>query len=200
MADEVKPARNTTSKTNLATKKASPIKKTAAKKTPVKKSVAKSSTAKKTSGNKKPAVKSATNTASATNMNAIIKKKPDQGKTQDKSSMKDNINNFKNQATDTVRDTATKGKEKASEAMGGISQTIRDNAGTIDETLGEKYGGFARNAADSLDGFAESLNAKNIDDLVEDTRNFVRKSPVIAIGAAAAVGFLITRFMRAGKD
>ena len=38
------------------------------------------------------------------------------------------------------------------------------------------------------------------DDIVEDTRNFVRKSPALAIGAAAAVGFLLTRLIRAGRD
>ncbi len=114
--------------------------------------------------------------------------------------MKDDINNFKSQASDSVKDTASKGKAKASEAMSGISGKIRETAETIDESLGEKYGGFARNAADSIDEFADTLDKKDVDDIVEDTRNFVRKSPALAIGAAAAVGFLLTRLIRAGRD
>ena len=39
---------------------------------------------------------------------------------------------------------------------------------------------------------ADSLATKDPDELIEDTRNFVRKSPGLAIGIAAVAGFLLT--------
>ena len=70
----------------------------------------------------------------------------------------------------------------------------------VEERVGPKYGGYARQAASSVAGVAQSLQDKNIDELVEDTRSFIRQSPMVAFGAAAAVGFLLTRLIKVGAD
>ena len=77
---------------------------------------------------------------------------------------------------------------------------IEDSAKTLDSNVGEKYGDYARSAADAVSSFAEKLNGKEIDDMVEDARGFVRKSPAVAIGAAAVVGFLVSRLIKSGMD
>ena len=58
---------------------------------------------------------------------------------------------------------------------------IEDSARTIDDNVGEKYGDYARSAADAVSSFAEKLNAKEIDEMVDDARDYVRKSPAVAI-------------------
>jgi Na+/H+-translocating membrane pyrophosphatase len=111
------------------------------------------------------------------------------------------MHGFKAQATDTVRAAATKGKVRATEAVGSISKLIRDSAGTIDDNVGKQYGDYARSAADMVEGFAGKMDAKDVDALAEDARQFVRKSPAVAIGAAAAIGFVLARLVRSGgKD
>lgn len=185
------------------TNKAGPAaKKPAAKKPAAKKPVAKKPASKtpvaKTPVGKKPVAKKTAPRKTAATKNKTAVAKTTTAKV--RSSMKDDINNLKTDASDTVRQTANKGKAKASEAIGGISERIRETAASIDEAVGEKYGGFARNAADTMDDFAKNLNNKDVDDFVDDARNFVRKSPALAIGAAAAIGFLITRIIRAGND
>ncbi|WP_339485264.1 hypothetical protein, partial [Pseudomonas proteolytica] len=60
------------------------------------------------------------------------------------------------------------------------------------------YGQYARTAADKVAGFSEGLKAKELDDLIEDARGFVQKSPAIAIGTAAALGFVLVRLIQAG--
>lgn len=180
------------------TNKAGPVaKKPAAKKPAAKKPAAKKPVAKKPASKTPVAKKTAPRKTAATKNNTAVAKTTT---AKVRSSMKDDINNLKTDASDTVRQTANKGKAKASEAIGGISERIRETAGSIDEAVGEKYGGFARNAADTMDDFAKNLNNKDVDDFVDDARNFVRKSPALAIGAAAAIGFLITRIIRAGND
>jgi ElaB/YqjD/DUF883 family membrane-anchored ribosome-binding protein len=112
----------------------------------------------------------------------------------------DEMNNFKDKAADTARNAAERGKERASEAVSGIGKLLRDSAETIDSNVGKNYGDYARSAADAVDGFAEKMSAKEVDDIVGDARDFVRKSPAVAIGAAAAIGFVLVRLLRSGKD
>ena len=42
--------------------------------------------------------------------------------------------------------------------------------------------------------------SKSVDDLLDSARELVRKSPGVAIGAAAAVGFVVARLLTAGLD
>ena len=131
----------------------------------------------------------------------IAKATPAKGKTDDiKSKVKDDMNNFKAKATDGARAAAEKGKDRASEAVSSISKLIRDSAATIDQNVGAQYGDYARTAANKVEEFAGKMDAKDVDDIVTDTREFVRKSPAVAIGAAAAIGFVLARLFRSGRD
>ena len=168
----------------------------AAKPAPAKKTVSKPATA-------KPAAKATTKRATANAApKAIAKAQPAKGKADNvKSKVKSDMNDFKAQAADGVRAAATKGKDRATEAVGSISKLIRDSAGTIDENVGKQYGDYARSAADMVEGFAGKMDAKDVDALADDARQFVRKSPAVAIGAAAAIGFVLARLVRSGgKD
>ncbi len=91
---------------------------------------------------------------------------------------------------------AQEGKHKASEALTGLSRVINENAPTIDEKLGAKYGDFARNASASLQDNARKLDEKTFDELAEDSRTAIRKSPAAAVGLAAVVGFFFARLFR----
>lgn len=91
------------------------------------------------------------------------------------------------------RDLATHGKGKVSEGLTALGQAVSDSAHVVDEKLGAKYGDYARTASRSLQDAAVKLDAKSVDDLSEDARAFVRKSPGTAVGIAAAFGFLLSR-------
>lgn len=105
-----------------------------------------------------------------------------------------------NQASDKARAFADTGKEKATGALDDFSSMMRDAAGSVDERLGEQYGQYARSAADQISGLAESLRGKQVDDLIGDARDFVRKSPAVAVGIAAGVGFILARLLKSGLD
>lgn len=115
-------------------------------------------------------------------------------------SLKGQASNFASQAGDKAKDYATAGKDKATEALDGLSGFVDDLAKSVDEKFGKQYGDYTRKAATAVSGVADTLKTKQIDDLVEDTRKFVREKPAVAIGAAAAVGFFLTRLFRAGSD
>lgn len=106
---------------------------------------------------------------------------------------------LKDQATKTARTAADAAKEKTGSAMQNLSKLISDTASTVDAKLGPQYGDCARYAAEAVAGAAKSLDEKDVDQLVGDARDFVRKSPAVAIGAAAVVGFVLMRLAK-GSD
>ncbi|MCM8730005.1 hypothetical protein ACFO8O_03350 [Hephaestia sp. GCM10023244] len=113
---------------------------------------------------------------------------------------KDNAGKLSGQAGEKARDYAAQGKAKASGALEEFSKLMTNAAGSVDEKLGAQYGDYARSAAQSLSSFSQSLDSKDIDQLLDEARNFVRKSPAIAIGTAAAVGFVLARLVKSGFD
>ena len=44
------------------------------------------------------------------------------------------------------------------------------------------------------------MRDRNVDDFVGDAKEFVRKSPVVAVGIAAVAGFALVRLLRTGID
>ena len=103
-------------------------------------------------------------------------------------------------ATEQVRTLADTGKARASGALGEFATMLDDAATQVDEKLGAQFGGYARQASGAVRSFADGLDGKDVDDIVEDVRAFVQKSPAVAIGAAAALGFVVARVLRAGVD
>lgn len=91
---------------------------------------------------------------------------------------------------------ADDGKAKTSSALVGLSQLITENAGVLDDKVGVKYGDYARGAAKSVQDAAARLDDKSIDELGADATEFVRQSPALALGLAAAAGYLIGRVLK----
>ncbi|KQT32644.1 hypothetical protein ASG29_12965 [Sphingomonas sp. Leaf412] len=117
-----------------------------------------------------------------------------------KQTVLDRTGDVRAQATDKARVYAEDGKAKATSALGQLSQMLTDAAAQVDEKLGEQYGQYARAAADKVQGYSTALDGKSVDELVEDARALVKKSPAVAVGAAAAIGFVVARLLTAGVD
>lgn len=107
---------------------------------------------------------------------------------------------LKNQASAKARDAATKGKGKAADAVGSLAKMLEDSAGTVDSKFGKQYGDYARSAATTVAGLATSLDQKDLDELAASTRDFVKKSPAVAVGAAAVIGFVLARMLKGGSN
>ena len=102
------------------------------------------------------------------------------------------------QAGDKARGLVSQGLERTSEALANIAKMVGDTAPGIDERLGENYGEYARRAAGTIENVANTIAEKDPDELIEDTRNFVRESPGIALAGAAVVGFVVARLLKTG--
>jgi ElaB/YqjD/DUF883 family membrane-anchored ribosome-binding protein len=114
--------------------------------------------------------------------------------------VRENASKLTAQAGDKAREYAEQGKAKAFDALGQLSRTIEDAAQQVEEKLGPQYGQYVRSAAGQVTTLADRIQATDVDQLADDVRGYVRQSPGVAIGAAAAVGFVLARLVQAGID
>lgn len=104
------------------------------------------------------------------------------------------------QAKGRAGELATEGKSKLAEAIATLGRAVSDTAPTVDDKLGARYGDYARQASRSLEDYSSRLDNRSVEELGEDAREFVRKSPGLAIGMAAVGGFLLARLFRGSND
>ena len=102
------------------------------------------------------------------------------------------------QAGDRARGFVSQGLERTSEALANVSKMVGDTAAGIEERLGPEYGDYARRAAGAIENVANTIAEKDPDELIDDTRTFVRNSPGIALAGAAVVGFVVARLLKSG--
>jgi len=114
--------------------------------------------------------------------------------------LKDSASKLTKEAGDKARAYAEDGKARASGVLDELARMMTEAAGTVDEKVGQQYGQYARSAADAVSGFSDSIKQKDLDELIEDARGFVKKSPAVAIGTAAALGFVLVRLIKSGLD
>ena len=105
---------------------------------------------------------------------------------------------FASQAGERARGLVSQGLERTSETLANVSKMIGDTAPGIEERLGADYADYARRAAGAIENVANTIAEKDPDELIEDTRNFVRNSPGIALAGAAVVGFVVARLLKTG--
>jgi hypothetical protein len=104
------------------------------------------------------------------------------------------------QAAEKTRGLVAQGIERGSEALGNVSRLVGDTAEGLDERLGTEYGDYARKAAEAIDSAARKLAQKDADELIDDARTFVQRSPGVAIAGAAIAGFALVRLLKAGLE
>ncbi|HEX6071477.1 MAG TPA: hypothetical protein VFY95_00510 [Sphingomicrobium sp.] len=102
------------------------------------------------------------------------------------------------QAGERARGLVSQGLERTAEALANVSKMVGDTAPGIEERLGTEYGDYARRTASAIENAANTIAEKDPDELIDDTRNFVRNSPGIALAGAAVVGFVVARLIKSG--
>jgi hypothetical protein len=112
--------------------------------------------------------------------------------------LRDGSERLSNQAGERARGLVSQGLERSAEGLSNVSRLVGDTAAGLDERLGPEYGEYARRAASAIENAANTIASKDPDELIEDTRNFVRNSPGIAIAGAAIVGFAVARLLKSG--
>jgi ElaB/YqjD/DUF883 family membrane-anchored ribosome-binding protein len=114
--------------------------------------------------------------------------------------LKEEATTLAGEATEAARKAANQGKDKAAEALSGLSKLANDAATSVDQHLGESYGNYARKASAGVDSVVTKLQSKNVDELAAEATDFVKKRPAVAVGALAAVGLLLVGLFTGGRN
>jgi ElaB/YqjD/DUF883 family membrane-anchored ribosome-binding protein len=73
-----------------------------------------------------------------------------------------------------------------------LTDALGSNAAPVTRVVGDYAG--------SINSIADALEAKSVEELVEDGRELVRAQPAAAVGVAIAIGFLAGRMLKAARD
>jgi len=114
--------------------------------------------------------------------------------------VREQVSTLRSQATSKARGFADDGKAKATGLLDDVSEVIGEAAEAVERKFGADYSDYAHRASGAVSGLADKLRSRTVDDLIDDTRDFVRKSPGIAIGIAAVAGFMLVRLIKTGLD
>jgi uncharacterized phage infection (PIP) family protein YhgE len=93
-----------------------------------------------------------------------------------------------------ARRIANQQKNAGADRLGEVAGAVARAAGSL-ETGMPQMASYAQDAAARLEGAANTLRQRNIDDLVADIGNFARTQPVLFLGGAMLAGFALTRFL-----
>ncbi len=106
---------------------------------------------------------------------------------------------LRDQATDRLRGFADTGKTQVTQTLDGVVHAAREIAERLQDGAFGPVGGIATQAADALEGWANSVKDKSVEDLLADGQALIRRSPGVAVGVAVAVGFAVSRIFKAGS-
>ena len=115
----------------------------------------------------------------------------------------DALGTAKDMAKDKASDTAGKVNEALEDRKAAGSERVKDIAGAIrraaDELEGElpPAATFIRRAADEIDAMADSVQRRDVRQLIGDVQSFARRQPAAFLGATVLGGFAILRLLKA---
>ena len=105
-------------------------------------------------------------------------------------------------ASQNVQDVKQTAKEQIAQQKDGAADKLGSFAGALRKAAHESDGGGAAGmadwAADGLERISSTLRSNDLNGMVRQVESFARSQPVAFFFAAAAAGFLATRFVKAG--
>jgi hypothetical protein len=107
-------------------------------------------------------------------------------------------------ASQNVQDVKQSAKEQLAREKDGAAETLGSFAGALRQAAHQSDGGdggaarMADWAADGLERVSSTLRANDLNGMVRQVETFARSQPVAFFFAAAAAGFLASRFLKAG--
>lgn len=97
-------------------------------------------------------------------------------------------------ATEKAKGFAGEQKDVAATQLSGVAAAITKVADELSQTDQGTIAGYARDLAGGVSRFADTVQNKDVDDLMGMAQDFGRRQPVAFLGAAALAGFVASRF------
>ena len=90
-------------------------------------------------------------------------------------------------------------KSRATQGLGSVVEAIRQTGRQLGDG-NSGIAGYVNNAADSLQRWTETLDRKDIGEIVEDVQRFGRRQPALFVGLSFGAGLLGARFLKSSRE
>lgn len=104
------------------------------------------------------------------------------------------------QAQDQAKSAMAARKEQAVDQLGSVAQAFRTTSNELrgqDKTMIAQY---AEKAADQVERISGYLQARDVDQLVNEAEGFARRQPELFLGGAFLLGVLVGRFVKSSGE
>jgi len=104
----------------------------------------------------------------------------------------DLIENVKQRAT-TQLDSQ---KGRATDSITSIANAVRGSTSQLRDEQHDVLAQYVETFADQLERFSTNLRGKDMNELLDDARDFARRQPLLFVGGSFAVGLVAARFLK----
>lgn len=91
-------------------------------------------------------------------------------------------------------------KDQVAERLTPIQAALHETAQQLRNQDQDSMGQYADQAADQVERFSGYLRESDVDQLIGEAQGFARSRPTVFLGAAVALGFLATRFLKSSSQ
>jgi len=102
-------------------------------------------------------------------------------------------------ATDAGKKQLDAGLHQAAGQVDTFAKAVDDAANRLKSENQEGLASFASHVASSITSLADRLRDRSVDDLANDARDLARTNPAMFLAGSVAVGFGLTRFLKASS-
>jgi hypothetical protein len=89
-------------------------------------------------------------------------------------------------------------KKAGADQIVGVARAVHGAAREIEQQM-PQAAGFVHDAAAKLEGAADSLRDRSVDDLIRSLNRFARSQPAAFFGGAVLAGFALSRFLKSSS-
>jgi hypothetical protein len=104
------------------------------------------------------------------------------------------------QASEQARQAAERQKGSLAESVVSVARALESTASQLENERQDAFARVAHDAANRLHGLSSSLRDKDVDRLRIDAEDFARARPALFLGGCVALGFALSRFLKASSS
>ncbi len=91
-------------------------------------------------------------------------------------------------------------KDQAAERLSPIKTALQETGQQLRNQGEGSVAQYADRAADQVERFSGYLRESDVDEIMDEARDFARSRPALFLGGAAALGFFGTRFVKSSSE
>ncbi|MDP9480974.1 MAG: hypothetical protein M3R38_35805 [Actinomycetota bacterium] len=91
-------------------------------------------------------------------------------------------------------------KDQAAERLSPIKTALQETGQQLRNQDQGSVAQYADKAADQVERFSGYLRESDVDEIMDEARDFARSRPALFLGGAAALGFFCTRFLKSSSE